>query len=46
MTYLLDTHYLIWAIADSKKISKKIQSVLINPDNRVVVSTISFGKSH
>jgi len=42
MTYLLDTHYLIWAIADSKKISKKIQSVLINPDNRVVVSTISF----
>jgi PIN domain nuclease of toxin-antitoxin system len=42
MTYLLDTHYLIWAIADSKKISKKLQSVLINPDNRIIVSTISF----
>lgn len=42
MTYLLDTHYLIWALADSKKISKKIQAVLINPDNRIIVSTISF----
>ena len=42
MTYLLDTHYLIWAIADSKKVSKKVQSVLINPDHRIIVSTISF----
>jgi PIN domain nuclease of toxin-antitoxin system len=42
MTYLLDTHYLICAIADSKKVSKKVQSVLINPDNRIVVSTISL----
>ena len=42
MTYLLDTHYLIWAIADSKKVSKKVQSILINPDNRIIVSTISF----
>jgi PIN domain nuclease of toxin-antitoxin system len=42
MTYLLDTHYLIWAIADSKKISKKVHSLMVNSDNRIIVSTISF----
>ncbi len=28
MSYLLDTHYLIWAIADSKKISGKIKDLI------------------
>ncbi len=42
MKYLLDTHYLIWSVADTKKISKKIKEVIINPDNRIIVSTISF----
>jgi PIN domain nuclease of toxin-antitoxin system len=31
MTYLLDTHYMLWAIADTKKISKLIRKVLVNP---------------
>ena len=42
MTYLLDTHYMLWAIADTKKISKLIRKVLVNPENRILVSTISF----
>jgi len=33
---------MLWAIADSKKISKKIKDLITNPDNRVVISTISF----
>jgi PIN domain nuclease of toxin-antitoxin system len=41
-TYLLDTHYMLWAIADTKKISKNIKEIITNPDNRIIVSTISF----
>jgi len=41
-TYLLDTHYLLWAIADSKKLSKKLRELLSDTDNNIVVSTISF----
>ena len=42
MTYLLDTHYVLWAVAESEKISKKVKYVLTNPDFRIIVSTISF----
>lgn len=42
MTYLLDTHYMLWAISDTKKLSKDIKAIITNPDHRVVVSTISF----
>lgn len=42
MTYLLDTHYMLWAIADSKKLSKRIKDVITNPDHRIIISTISF----
>ncbi len=42
MTYLLDTHYLLWAIADTKKLSKKIKAILTDPDHRIMISTISF----
>ncbi|MDO6433395.1 type II toxin-antitoxin system VapC family toxin [Flavitalea sp. BT771] len=42
MTYLLDTHYVLWAVADSEKISRKMKYVLTNPDFRIIVSTISF----
>jgi PIN domain nuclease of toxin-antitoxin system len=42
MSYLLDTHYLIWAIADSKKISKKIRNLIQDADQESFVSTISF----
>ncbi len=42
MTYLLDTHYLIWAITDTKKLSKKVKDIIVSPDHRIVASTISF----
>jgi PIN domain nuclease of toxin-antitoxin system len=42
MSYLLDTHYLIWAIVDSKKISKKIKDLISDAEQQIFVSTISF----
>lgn len=42
MTYLLDTHYMLWALTDTKKISKRIKDVIVEPDNRIVISTVSF----
>ncbi len=42
MTYLLDTHYMLWAIDDTKKLSKAVKEILVNPDHRIIVSTISF----
>lgn len=42
MTYLLDTHFVLWAVADSDKISRKIKYILTNPDFRIIISTISF----
>ena len=42
MTYLLDTHYLLWTITDTKKLSKVARDIITDPDNRIVISTISF----
>jgi PIN domain nuclease of toxin-antitoxin system len=42
MRYLLDTHYLLWAVADTKKLSKKIKEIITNPENQIIISTISF----
>ena len=42
MTYLLDTHYMLWAIADTKKLSKKVKNIITNPINQIIISTVSF----
>ena len=42
MNYLLDTHYLLWSITDSKRISKKIRDLISDPGQTVAVSTISL----
>lgn len=42
MKYLLDTHYLIWALTDTKKIPKKIVNVITDPGNEIIVSAVSF----
>ena len=42
MIYLLDTHYMIWAITDTKKLSKEIKEVITNPEHTIFVSAISF----
>jgi PIN domain nuclease of toxin-antitoxin system len=42
MTCLLDTHYMLWALADTKKLSAGIRQAIVNPDNRIIISSISF----
>ncbi len=42
MIYLLDTHYMLWAITDTKRISKDIKDILTNPEHRILVSAVSF----
>jgi len=33
---------MLWALADTKKLSKKIKGIITDPANRIIVSTISF----
>lgn len=42
MNYLLDTHYMLWAIADTRKLSRKAKEIITNPENQVIISTVSF----
>lgn len=42
MICLLDTHYLLWALTDTKKLPVKVKEVLMDPDNRIIISTVSF----
>lgn len=42
MTYLLDTHTLIWALTDFEKLPASIQRILRNKGNEIVVSALSF----
>lgn len=40
-TILIDTHILLWAIFDENKLSLKHRELLIDPENRILVSTAS-----
>ncbi|MEO8820740.1 MAG: type II toxin-antitoxin system VapC family toxin [Ginsengibacter sp.] len=42
MIYLLDTHYMLWSITDSKKLSVKAKETISNPENKIMVSAVSF----
>ena len=42
MNYLLDTHTLIWAIKDPKKLSSTAIQVVQNADNSIFISAITF----
>lgn len=42
MTYLLDTHALLWAIAEPEKLSEKAREILLRPDTHVVVSAVNL----
>lgn len=42
MKYLLDTHYLLWSIADSNKIKKTTRNIIVDSNNLIAVSAISF----
>ena len=41
MRLLLDTHVLIWWLAEDERLSKRIRKQIINPENIVFVSAIS-----
>lgn len=42
MNFILDTHSLLWSLFDHKQISKTAYENIINPNNAVYVSIISF----
>ena len=42
MKILLDTHYLLWAFIETKKISPKILDELMSPENEIYYSQISL----
>lgn len=42
MTYLLDTHTLIWAIVDPAKLSASVKELIEDPTEHIVLSTISL----
>lgn len=42
MKYLLDTHSFIWAITDSKKLSRNVTQIIEDRRNDVSVSIITF----
>lgn len=42
MSYIIDTHVLLWTIFSPKKISKKVKTILVQPDPIKFVSIVSF----
>lgn len=42
MSYLLDTHVLLWAISERKKLSAPVRAILDDINNTIFVSSISF----
>ena len=42
MNYLLDTHTFLWAVSDTKKLSKKALDTIKNPKNDIYVSAVTF----
>ena len=42
MSFLLDTHSLIWALFSPDRLSKKARTSILDPENDVFVSVVSF----
>jgi len=42
MEYLIDTHVCLWAIADRKKLSARVKTLLEDTNNKVFVSQVSL----
>jgi PIN domain nuclease of toxin-antitoxin system len=42
MTWMLDTHALLWALFDPSKLGRKARSRLEDPANQVLVSPVSY----
>ena len=41
MKILLDTHVLIWAITDNKKLSDEAKNIILDPANEICYSAVS-----
>ncbi len=42
MKYLIDTHFIIWALIDTQKLSNKVKSILQDSSNIIYVSAVSL----
>jgi len=42
MSYLLDTHAIIWMLCDTNKLSDKVISILQDGENKIFISAISI----
>ncbi len=42
MTYVIDTHIFLWLLFSPKKLPKKIVDIIQNPNNSILLSSISF----
>lgn len=42
MTFLLDTHYFIWALTNTKLLPKKVKKAIVDPNNKILVSALTF----
>lgn len=41
VTYLLDTHVFLWLLAEPERVSEAVRASLDDPENRLVVSSVS-----
>jgi PIN domain nuclease of toxin-antitoxin system len=41
VTYLIDTHILLWWLFNDPKLTPKCQDIIRNPDNRILVNSVS-----
>ena len=41
MSYLIDTHILLWWIFDDPKLDTNCRDIIRNPDNTIIVSSVS-----
>ncbi|MEH2384284.1 MAG: PIN domain-containing protein [Nostoc sp.] len=41
MSYLIDTHILLWWLFDDQKLHTDCRDIIRNPDNRIIVSSAS-----
>ena len=42
MTYLTDTHILLWSFLETEKLSEKVKSILLDENNMIYYSQISL----
>jgi PIN domain nuclease of toxin-antitoxin system len=42
MNILLDTHYLLWSLADSSKLSAKEKEIILSKETDIIISSVSL----